>query len=119
MNRTTSLKIASIFFFLFGIFEVFGLLMLLIPTEFVPTAFEAQSVFWALMSGIYGISRIIAGYAIWSNLKWGMAFGLLLCVTTMIVAPTIVPFGVIDLIFTVVISISLLSAWYGNEKIVQ
>ncbi|MCS7016811.1 MAG: hypothetical protein NZM42_11925, partial [Gemmatales bacterium] len=108
---------------LFGIFELFGLLMLLIPpgfmptTEFMPTDFKAQSVFWGFMSGIYGVSRIIAGYAIWVNKKWGMILGLLLCVTTMIVAPTIIPFGLVDLILTMVISVSLLYAWYGDEKI--
>jgi len=119
MNRKTSLKIASILFFLFGIFELLGLLMLLVPTKFMPTNFETQSVFWALISGIFGISRIIAGYAIWSNKKWGMVFGLLLCLATMVIAPTIVPFGVVDLILTVVISVSLLYARYGNEKMLQ
>jgi hypothetical protein len=119
MNRKTSLKIASITFFLFGIFELLGLLMLLVPTEFMPTNFETQSIFWALISSIFGISRIIAGYAIWSNKKWGMVFGLLLCLTTMVVAPTIVPFGIVDLLLTVIISVSLLYAWHGNEKILQ
>lgn len=119
MDRKTSLKIASIVFFLFGIFELLGMLMLFIPTEYLPENFEIQPTFWALISGIYGISRIIAGYAIWSNRKWGGAFGLLLCLTTMVVAPTIVPFGVVDLILTVIISISLLHAWYGKEKMLQ
>ena len=119
MNRKTSLKIASILFFLFGIFELLGLLMLLVPTKFMPTNFETQSVFWALISGIFGVSRIIAGYAIWSNKNWGMVFGLLLCLATMVIAPTIVPFGVVDLILTVVISVSLLYTRYGNEKMLQ
>jgi hypothetical protein len=119
MNRKTSLKIASIVFFLFGIFELLGVLMLFAPAKFLPNNFESQSIFWALISGIYGISRIIAGFAIWSNKKWGMVFGLLLCLTTMVVAPTIVPFGVVDLLLTLVISVSLLYGWYGNEKMLQ
>ncbi|MCS6908285.1 MAG: hypothetical protein RML93_10445 [Anaerolineales bacterium] len=124
MNRKLSLRIASLLFFLFGMFELFGLVLLfipreLLPAEFTPNNFETQSAFWGLISGIYGISRIIAGYAIFSNKKWGMALGLLLCLTTMIVAPTIVPFGIVDLILTMVILLSLLHARYGSEKILQ
>jgi uncharacterized membrane protein (DUF2068 family) len=119
MNRKTSQRIASIGLFLFGIFELMGLIMLLAPKEYLPSNFETQSVFWALLSGIYGISRIVAGYAIWSNKKWGFVFGLLLCLATMIVAPTIIPFGIIDLILAVVITVSLLYTYYGNEKMLQ
>jgi hypothetical protein len=116
MNRKTSQKAASILLFLFGLFELMGLLMLIVPETYLPSGFETQSIFWGLLSGVYGISRIVAGCAIWSNRKWGFVFGLLLCLTTMIVAPTIVPFGVVDLILAVVIGICLLHAYYGDEK---
>jgi hypothetical protein len=119
VSRKTGQKCASILLFFFGLFELMGLLMLVIPDEYVPSNFETQSVFWGLLSGIYGIARIAAGYALWTNKKWGFVFGLLLCLATMIVAPTIVPFGVVDLILAVVISICLLYAYYGDEKMIQ
>ena len=96
-----------------------GLMMLFAPKEYLPANFETQSLFWAVLSGIYGIARLIAGYAIWVNKKWGWMFGILLCLTTMIVAPTIIPFGIVDLILAVIITISLLYANYGHEKIIQ
>jgi len=119
MSRKTSQKIASIGLFLFGGFELMGLMMLFAPKEYLPSSFETESLFWALLSGIYGVARIIAGYAIWTNKKWGWAFGLFLCLTTMIIAPTINPFGIIDLILAIIITISLLYTHYGNEKILQ
>ena len=119
MPRKTSRKSAAILLFLFGVFELMGLLMLIVPDEYLPPNFETQSAFWGLLSGVYGISRIVAGYAIWVNRKWGFVFGLLLCLTTMIVAPTIVPFGVVDLILAVVIAICLLYAHYGNESMLR
>ena len=119
MNKTTSLKIASIGLYLFGAFELMGLLMLIIPQSYMPSGFSAQSDFWALISGVFGIARIIAGYAIWANKKWGMVFGLMLCMTTMIVAPTIVPFGVIDLVLTVIITVTLLYAFYGKARMLE
>lgn len=118
MSKSKSLKISAIGFFLFGIFEWLGLLMLFMPTEYLPVDFEAQSLFWALLSGIYGTARLIAGYALWKNRKWGWMLGLLLCLTTMVVAPLIIPFGVIDLILTVIITISLLYTKYGNDEII-
>jgi len=96
-----------------------GMMMLFIPERFIPAGYTAQSEFWALVSGIYGLARIVAGYAVGKNKKWGMAFGLLLCLTTMIVAPTIVPFGIVDLIFTMIITITLLYAYFGKEKMIQ
>ena len=119
MSRQTSQRIAAILLFLFGIFEVMGLLMLIIPSEYLPTDLETQSMFWGLLSCIYGLSRLVAGLAIWKNKQWGYVWGLLLCVTTMIVAPTIVPFGVIDLVLTMVILVCLLYAKYGNDEMVS
>jgi hypothetical protein len=119
MNKQTSQRIASLSLVIFGLFELMGLMMLIIPTEYIPADFEPQTVFWALISGLYGVSRIIAGFAIWSNKKWGMVLGFMLCLTTMIVAPTIIPFGVIDLIFTMIITISLLYAYFGNEQMTK
>ena len=119
MNRKRSQKAAAILLFLFGLIELMGMLMLVVPGEYIPSGFETQSVFWGLLSGVYGIARIAAASAIWVNKKWGFVFGLMLCLTTMIVAPTIVPFGVIDLILTVVITICLLYAYYGGENMLQ
>jgi hypothetical protein len=116
VNKQISLRISSISLCLFGLFEIMGILMLIAPKEYMPAGFESQPVFWSVLSGIYGISRIIAGIAIWKNRKWGSIFGLMLCLTTMIVAPTIVPFGIMDLVFSVLITIAILSARYGNEK---
>jgi hypothetical protein len=119
MSKKSSLKIASIFLYLFGAFELLGMMMLFIPEGYMPAGFATQSDFWALISGVYGLARIVAGYAIGKNKKWGMAFGLFLCLTTMVVAPTIVPFGVLDLLLTMIITIALLYAAFGNEKILQ
>jgi hypothetical protein len=118
MNKRISQRIAAIGLYLFGTFELMGMLMLFIPEAYMPSGFNSQSEFWALISGIYGVSRILAGYAIWSNKKWGVVFGLMLCLTTMIVAPTIVPFGIVDLIFTVIITVALLDTFYGKAKMI-
>jgi uncharacterized membrane protein (DUF2068 family) len=65
----------------------------------------------------YGLSRLIAGYAIWSMRKWGAMFGIILSVTTMIVAPSIYPFGIMDSSLAVIVLGLLLYIWYGGERL--
>ena len=119
MRREKSQKIAARVSILFGVMEVSGLVMLLLPGKYMPPGFENQTLFWGLIGAIFGVSRIAAGYAINKNKKWGYVFGLILCIATMVVAPTIIPFGVIDLILAMIITVSLLHAFYGNEKMLQ
>ena len=117
MNKENSLKVAAIILFVFGIFEVMGVFALFIPEEYLPGTFEGHNIFWSALSGIYGISRLVAGYAVWKKKKWGIALTVLLCLTTMIVAPSIIPFGIIDLILALIILVLLLYAYFGNDEI--
>ncbi|KYK33968.1 MAG: hypothetical protein HXS48_24305 [Theionarchaea archaeon] len=117
MKKKTSLKIASIVLFIHGIIEISAIMMLFAPTEFYPIDFQEKFVFWAVLSTIYGLTRIISGYAIWSAKKWGIALGIALSITTMIVAPSIYPFGIMDLPLAVIVLVCLLYAWVGNEPL--
>ena len=94
-----------------------GVFALLVPEEYMPATFEGHNIFWSLLSGMYGNSRLVAGVAVWRRKKWGIAFGVLLCLTTMIVAPGIVPFGVVDLVLALAILVLLLYAYFGDEKL--
>lgn len=96
MQKRTYAKIASTVLFVHGFVEVLATVMLFAPTEFLPADFQEKKFFWAAISAIYGLSRLVAGYTIWSMKKWGIAFGVALSITTMIVAPSIYPFGIMD-----------------------
>jgi len=117
MKKETSLRTASIVLFIHGIIEISAILMLFVPTEFLPINFQETSVFWAILSSIYGLSRLISGYAVWSMKKWGIALGIALSITTLIVAPSIHPFGIMDLPLAVIVLVCLLYAWFGDEKL--
>lgn len=69
------------------------------------------------VSAVYGVSRLIAGYALWRMLKIGSAFGAALSVATLVTAPSIYPFGVMDAVFTVIVLLLILYAWFGYEKL--
>ncbi len=117
MNKKTAAKIASIVLFVHGFIEILAVTALFVPAEFAPTWFQERPIFWAVISAIYGVSRLIAGYAILSMRKWGIAFGMVLSITSIIVAPSIYPFGIMDLLLAVIVLVSLLYVWFGDEKL--
>lgn len=117
MKKETPLKIAALTLFIHGVIEILAVMMLFAPAEFLPTDFQEQSVFWAVLSSMYGLSRVIAGYAIWSMKKWGIALGVALSITTLIVAPSIYPFGIMDLPLAIIVLSCLLYAWFGDEEL--
>lgn len=117
MERHTSLRIAAIALCVLGTVEIFGMFMLLAPTDALPVDFQGQSLFWSILSVLYGLIRWVASVAIWRNQRWGWALGLLIAVVTMIIAPSINPFGIMDLFFSAITVIFLLIAYYGKEQI--
>jgi hypothetical protein len=114
--KKTCLKAASAVLVIHGIIEISAVLMPFAPTKFLPIDFQ-ETFFWAILSSVYGLSRIGSGYAIWSAKKWGIALGIALSITTLIVAPSMYPFGAMDLPLAVVVLVCLLYAWVGNENL--
>jgi hypothetical protein len=90
----------------------------MVPAETLPNVFQGQGLFWSILSVLYGLIRWIAGAAIWRKRKWGWALGLLIALVTMIVAPSINPFGIMDLFFSAITMIFLLIAYYGKDQLV-
>jgi len=122
MDKKTSSKIASVVLFVHGFIEITGTVgLLVLPSGFLSIAgFQEEQgkiIFMAVLTAIFGLSRLVAGYAIWSMKKWGIIFGMVLSVATMIGASSIYPFGVMDLLLATIVLVSLLYLWFGGEKL--
>jgi uncharacterized membrane protein (DUF2068 family) len=122
MDKKTSSKIASVILFVHGFTEITGAVgLLVLPNGFLSIAgFQGEQgkiIFMAVLSAIFGLSRLAAGCAIWSMKKWGIIFGMVLSAATMIGASSIYPFGVMDLLLATVVLVSLLYLWFGGEKL--
>jgi len=121
MDRRTSAKVASLLLYVHGFIEIAAIMLLALPSEyFAASVFQEgreRMTFMALLSVIYGSSRLVAGYSVWSMKKWGIVFGMTLSIVTMIVAPSIYPFGVMDLLLAVPVLIFLLYLWFKDEVI--
>jgi uncharacterized membrane protein (DUF2068 family) len=122
MNKKTSVKIATVVLFVHGFTEIAGTVMLLaLPSELLAASGfqegQGKTIFMAALSAICGLSRLVAGYATWSTKKWGVIFGMILSVGTMIGASSVYPFGVMDLLLATMVLMSLLYLWFGGEKL--
>ena len=124
MDKAVGIKIATVALFIHGLIELAGAVMLLalptFSTEFITGAdlqFPGKLAFTAALSAIFGLCRLVAGYLVWSLKKWGIVFGTILSAVTMIGAPSIYPFGVMDLLLSIIVLACLLYSWFGGETV--
>jgi hypothetical protein len=128
MNRRLSARIASILLILHGLMEVAGLVAIFSPTQAVAQSFEnfggmdkvqiaANMMSITLLGLMWGITRLIAAWGIWSMKKWAISLGCVVSVVSMIAAISIIPAGVADTLLGAAVLIFLLYTWFGNVKI--
>ena len=122
LTRPTSIKIASILFYLHGAIEIVGAAMLLVvPPDLLAATglpFE-KSISLALLSSISGAFRLFIGYAVWLMRKWGAILGVIFSAITIIGAPQFLPFGIMDTLIAMAILVLLTIAWLGKETFGQ
>ncbi|MDP1614336.1 MAG: hypothetical protein Q8L68_00915 [Methylococcales bacterium] len=127
MNRKLSAKIASVLLILHGIMEVAGLFALNSPNQTAQTMenfggmgkeqIAANMVSIVLLGALWGVTRFIAAWGIWSMKKWAISLGCVLSIISLIASISIIPFGVVDTLLGAPALILLLYTWFGNEKI--
>jgi len=122
LTRPTSIKIASILFYLHGAIEIVGAAMLLVvPPDLLAATglpFE-KSISLALLSLISGAFRLFIGYALWLMRKWGAILGVIFSAITIIGAPQFLTFGIMDTLIAMAILVLLTIAWLGKETFGQ
>ncbi len=129
MSRKVSARIASVALFVHGLIEVVGAIALLaLPSKSLATGGYIQegekTIFMVALAAILGLSRLTAGYITWPMKRWGIAFGVVLGITTMIAAPLMYLLDaialsavVMDLVLAVIVVAFSFYALFGNEAI--
>lgn len=127
MNKKLGTKIGSVALFVHGFIEVVGAIALVaLPSEFLANggyiSEGGKTNSMVALAAIFGLLRLGAGYITWSMKRWGIAFGVVLGVTTMIAAPLMHLLGaiplssvVMDLVLAVIVLASLLYVLFGDE----
>jgi hypothetical protein len=128
MNRKLSARIASILLILHGLMEVAGLLGIIYPAQAFAQTFvnfggmdksqiAANMMSITLLGLMWGITRFIAAWGIWSMKKWAISLGCAVSIVSLIAAISIIPAGVADTLLGAAVLIFLLYTWFGNAKI--
>ncbi len=126
MNRKISARIASVLLILHGFIEVAGLVAIFSPAQFAQT-FEnfggmgktqiaANMIPIVMLGVVWGITRFIAAWGIWSMKKWAICLGCIVSIVSLIAAISIIPSGVADTFLGAPVLILLLYTWFGNAK---
>ena len=124
MNRKLSSRIASVLLALHGLIEITGFVFIKSAPDTLISfggltgpLLEQNAQVVGMFGALWGISRLIAGWGIWSLRKWALTFGIILSVITVVAAITIIPAGVADTILAMPALIFLIYAWFGNEVV--
>ncbi|TFZ41207.1 hypothetical protein E4100_03665 [Soehngenia longivitae] len=70
-----------------------------------------------IISGIFGIVRLIGAIGLLKNRMWGLVLSVVNCVITMALMIFMLPAGIIDGIFACTALILILTQYFGKNKI--
>lgn len=70
------------------------------------------------MSGIFGAVRLIGAIGLLRNRMWGLALSIINCVVTMALMIFLLPAGILDGVFSCTALVLMLTAYFGDVKIV-
>lgn len=115
-----------------GLFEIAGLLAI-IPIiilgntsveiakyiSFIVPYLQDNIILMCIMSGIYGILRIISAIGLLKNRMWGFVLALINCIITMALMIFMLPAGIMDGILSCTVVVILLTEYFGKSKLTK
>lgn len=80
--------------------------------------FQEHLVDMMLLSGVFGVTRIIGAIGVLRNRLWGLALSVINCVVTMVLMVFMLPAGLVDGLLACSALVLLLSAYFGVRPLV-
>lgn len=81
--------------------------------------FQEHLVDMMLLSGVFGITRIIGAVGVLRNRLWGLALSVINCIVTMVLMVFMLPAGIVDGLLACSALVLLLSAYFGTRPLSQ
>jgi hypothetical protein len=123
LNRKLSARIACILLILHGLIEIVSLFAPHTITENLQffggmdkSQIAVNSLSIAYLGTMWGVTRCVSAWGIWKMKTWAIVLGIIVSITTIITALSIIPAGVVDTFLTVPVLALLLYTWYGDES---
>jgi hypothetical protein len=79
--------------------------------------FQDHLVDMMVLSGVFGITRIIGAIGVLRNRLWGLALSVINCVVTMVLMVFMLPAGIVDGMLACSALVLLLSAYFGTRPL--
>ena len=115
MEKATYLTISSGVLFIHGLIEILAISMFILPPDLIPVSLSDDAAFWGIIGALYGLFRIASSYLITKKQLAGVILGIIISIVTLIVAPQIHPFGLLDLPLAMIVLWALVTFWFGDE----
>lgn len=126
-------KIAALLMIIHGGFMELGGSLALIPVlilgkdhinieqyfSFIVPYLQENLYLMMVMSGIYGVIRLIGAIGLLKNRLWGLTLSVINCVITMALMIFMLPAGIMDGILACTALILMLTQYFGKRKIVE
>jgi hypothetical protein len=81
--------------------------------------FQEHLVDMMVLSGIFGITRIIGAIGVLRNRLWGLALSVINCTVTMVLMVFMLPAGIVDGLLACAALVLLLTASFGTRPLPQ
>jgi len=81
--------------------------------------FQDHLVDMMLLSGVFGVTRIIGAIGVLRNRLWGLALSVINCVVTMVLMVFMLPAGLVDGVLACSALVLLLTAYFGARPLVE
>ncbi|MGD1991770.1 MAG: hypothetical protein PVI59_01130 [Anaerolineae bacterium] len=124
MQRRVSARIAAGLLVVHGVIEVSALFLADSMSQSMisfggidPSRIASSAVPIALLGIMWGCTRFVAAWGLWSGRKWAAGLGIAISLVTLIAAITIIPAGVVDTLLATMALILLLYTWFGDERL--
>jgi hypothetical protein len=79
--------------------------------------FQDHLVDMMVLSGIFGVTRIIGAIGVLRNRLWGLALSVINCAVTMVLMVFMLPAGIVDGLLACAALVLLLTAYFGARPI--
>jgi hypothetical protein len=117
MNRELLNSITIYVLFLHAIIEIFIIIIRFIFPELLPEFLGENPYSISYIKLMYSLTRIVVGIGIFKKKLWALLFGILISLTSIILAPIILPFGLIDLPLSLLVGFLITYIIIGDKEL--
>jgi hypothetical protein len=124
-------RAAAVLMIVHGALMEFGVFVALVPLLALGVDFDAVGQYFSfnvpffqehlvemmVLSGVFGITRIIGAIGVLRNRLWGLALSVINCVVTMVLMVFMLPAGILDGLLACSALVLLLTAHFGTRPL--